>query len=677
MLRHVKRSHEVTEVTDVPVVNWKPNDSSAITKSPAELALEDMSRAIKQKRLQVSKAMAAAKSVRKPKAFICVTCGKKFPTEGILNQHVKFHEYSPEHNCPICGEQQLNEFMLIRHMKNHENRPVPCSLCPKAYFTANALHAHERKVHGRMKNILYLCRLCSKVFQMQKELVAHEKEHDVEEGLAVLDEDLPGTAEGDEAELKCKHCAKVCVSIHALKGHLKRFHGRLRVIQYGCKLCSATFRNIKDFLVHEEKHLKRRIEGGEEDQPRPKKKVVKVSAPHDLFYCKCKECPKICHTKGGLYSHVQNHHDGTQVLHFTCRVCLVLYEFRQDMTKHVTQEHREWIENCSHSYYSDEGQDYEEDFEEDFEGSENNDLYPENDNLGTVYRGMGLFANEDSRVRTESQEGSFEESESGESDGYEGSEGDVSEGYDDTIQGENLHRVESPGDFHHKNANTLEKDMLGKRVDRPSRDLPFKCDFCQRAFRKKYSLFTHQAEVHYGEGMYKCQYCPRQFVSKSRYNIHLNHHESHRLFKCKECPRGFASEKALENHQQEHNGLKPIKCGTCDRGFSSKHRLQMHEKRMHTTVERNHPCKHCQKRFPSQWELAMHEKRHLGHRPFECPTCGKAFTAKYSMQLHIKAVHTKEKGLMCKICGRKFSLDGNLYEHMVRCKLKKDQQAQV
>ena len=87
-------------------------------------------------------------------------------------------------------------------------------------------------------------------------------------------------------------------------------------------------------------------------------------------------------------------------------------------------------------------------------------------------------------------------------------------------------------------------------------------------------------------------------------------------------------------------------------------------------------CRLCHVTFSDQSALAAHN--HATHRlrsthpehpdaRFECHVCGRKFTEKSNVVIHLKTVHAPDgerRRYQCEICGIKFTLKGNLKKHM-------------
>lgn len=108
----------------------------------------------------------------------------------------------------------------------------------------------------------------------------------------------------------------------------------------------------------------------------------------------------------------------------------------------------------------------------------------------------------------------------------------------------------------------------------------------------------------------------------------------------------------------------------CGRSFKHATQKAIHIRKVHTG-ERPFVCKveDCKKAFYSSGDLKSHEKTHLGLKPFECPSCGKALSSRNALKVHTKALHTLDRPFKCEVpgCGMTYmtrlDLDRHLKKH--------------
>ena len=88
-------------------------------------------------------------------------------------------------------------------------------------------------------------------------------------------------------------------------------------------------------------------------------------------------------------------------------------------------------------------------------------------------------------------------------------------------------------------------------------------------------------------------------------------------------------------------GLRPYECSTCGTAFSTSSSLAVHM-RVHSG-ERPLKCSTCGKAFSTFSSLAVHMRVHSGERPHKCSTCGKAFSQASSLAVHMRRSHFNSK----------------------------------
>jgi uncharacterized Zn-finger protein len=181
--------------------------------------------------------------------------------------------------------------------------------------------------------------------------------------------------------------------------------------------------------------------------------------------------------------------------------------------------------------------------------------------------------------------------------------------------------------------NTIkEQNVKGMHDKIHIRDLPFRCDICNKGFAAKWRMVYHR-------------------------RIHLEE----RPFKCDECTKAFKFQASLRMHKRIHQGIRPYKCDLCDKTFRQSGHLNIH-RRGHTG-EKPHICEYCSKGFTTSHDLKRHHNVHTKGPYISCPTCGKSYANSSSLRIHMK-IHNAVKRHTCDTCKKSFTLMAFLRRHM-------------
>ncbi|MCJ1478453.1 Strongly-conserved Zn-finger binding protein (TFIIIA) [Lambiella insularis] len=271
---------------------------------------------------------------------------------------------------------------------------------------------------------------------------------------------------------------------------------------------------------------------------------------------------------------------------------------------------------------------------------------------------------------------------------------------------------------------------------------PFVCPHkpCTKDFLRDTHLKHHIKSAHSNVRDYVCKYegCEKSFATGTRLKRHHAAHEGREKYKCKVngCGQIFRKHGTLQAHMASvHEGKNPYICDEvdgdgagCRVGFDSASKLKTHKGRVHSgnryscvicneardgtvseqvspfegvvfptyaaltahTKEAHPPtCTHCGLQCATAHALkshvdVQHGSQELSERQTHLCTqagCGRGFTKRGNLLVHIKTVHANERSFVCGVtelstlnkvdgwdgndaCGKDFALKVSLEEHI-------------
>ncbi|XP_030377162.1 zinc finger protein 585B [Scaptodrosophila lebanonensis] len=183
----------------------------------------------------------------------------------------------------------------------------------------------------------------------------------------------------------------------------------------------------------------------------------------------------------------------------------------------------------------------------------------------------------------------------------------------------------------------------------------------------------------------QCPLCPKGF-RKHSLRDHLRNHTNERIYECTECQMKFVRRHNLKNHMatmhsqytkravtkpQKKEPKEKFQCGTCGKILSSKYSLKQHEL-THGKVERRFRCHHkdCQYAGLTPENLKSHLLSHAqGAHKCEQASCTYVGKSLKHLKRHMTSHSTdrdSQKLLQCERCKFKTLVKSHLTRHM-RC----------
>ncbi|KAJ5807815.1 hypothetical protein N7474_009084 [Penicillium riverlandense] len=218
----------------------------------------------------------------------------------------------------------------------------------------------------------------------------------------------------------------------------------------------------------------------------------------------------------------------------------------------------------------------------------------------------------------------------------------------------------------------------------------FQCTFedCDKTFLRASHLNHHVKSAHTGVRDYVCDRpgCDKSFVTGSRLRRHLAAHDGRDKYRCTEyapCNETFRKHSTLQKHVTTvHLKQKPFPCPhvdphtgkQCPMAFDTAGHLRAHQSRLHT--DKRFSCAECSDQrtddsavtFPSYALLQEHIR--TVHPP-KCPNCPVICATSRELRRHLEVAHgdvsLEERQIFdCTVpgCGRSFTKKGNLTVHI-------------
>ncbi|XP_034934486.1 zinc finger protein 568-like [Chelonus insularis] len=221
------------------------------------------------------------------KSWPCETCGKRYSSKNLLDEHVNNHIGIRPYICETCGKDFASKYTFKAHVKTHEVRPRPfeCLQCNKTFLSQQNLNQHE-KTHLGLKE--YICQQCGKAFGSQHNLEVHNIVHT-----------------GYKPYI-CRMCGKAFARKAEIRDHERTHTGEK---PYQCEFCGATFSQRSNLQSHK-----------------------RATHYNDKRY-KCDDCGKGFKRRRLLDYHIKAAHTGERP--YKCETCSATFVYPEHFKKHM------------------------------------------------------------------------------------------------------------------------------------------------------------------------------------------------------------------------------------------------------------------------------------------------------------------------------------------------------
>ncbi|XP_045456727.1 zinc finger protein 91-like [Melitaea cinxia] len=189
------------------------------------------------------------------------------------------------------------------------------------------------------------------------------------------------------------------------------------------------------------------------------------------------------------------------------------------------------------------------------------------------------------------------------------------------------------------------------------------CPNCSSEVFRFFGTLLQHMNVKHTNNKIKCEHCGKTFRCDQNLRVHIWRHHRDGSFKCNICGADCNIPSRLYKHMAKAHGVKAAKCPKCSETFATQYLRQKHLIEAHDS---GHKCSHCGRMFTRNSFLRDHIKRtHLKEKNVECSVCSMKFFNNIQLRRHM-VKHSGEKNFSCDMCGERFYWKNTLRTHMTK-----------
>nr|KAG5695156.1 hypothetical protein BaRGS_030202 [Batillaria attramentaria] len=534
----------------------------------------------------------------------CTDCGEVFLSTIQLKEHLKTHGDLRPYGCDTCGATFTQQRSLDKHRQLHRRQQdCRCEICGVQLLTRSGYMAHKRG-HKNMETIQIGIEDQGRFSNLRKVKIEEKSSEDMDtfEYFKLLEREISSTMDSpsltprrkpkskkaavnaDRLVIKihpCPFCSLTCTSADRLQVHIRRMHKDKANEQ--CDICNKWFYG-KDYM---EKH--------------------RCSHANYTDRFPCDQCSKVFRRKWSLETHRKIH---TFKKFVQCDICGEEFRFISEVDKHKHRAHQydkdQALYECnickmkfaslshlsihsSHSHRPSDGYPFKcsrcqapfltciELKKHIYRSHEADVCTPiKQEPLDTYENTSGSLGNEAAAghemamriARQSADDLPFETSVDGDGDMRLLPKMESLDGQDGVCNPQEL-GVDAYNELTRQN---MIQSRLLKR---------FICETCRKCFATKSDLRTH-IRTHTGETPYKCEFCDRAFKQRGHRKLHIQvAHTKDMPYTCELCGQSYPTRYRYQIHLKRHTGIKEHQCAYCDKAYYTVGKLNEHKRKHH------------------------------------------------------------------------------------------------